>query len=139
MLYQKINIPSCNWNVDIVYGTRQKDADMILDMLWDMGCARWHLCKAEDLLKSGVPNQGLTYSDKSNHHTLIVIGYTTSVGEFISTLVHEVDHLTDHISQCYGFSYESESNSHLIGNIAKTIYEDAVKNAIRLFKWRIYE
>lgn len=126
MVVRGINIPKYHWHIDICYDVRPKDAKLITDWLYSMGCAKMYLHKAYCLLKSGVANEGLTYSDRFNHHTLIAIGHTTSVGEFVSTLVHEVDHLTDHISQYYGIGYASEENSYLIGDIAKIIYEDAI-------------
>lgn len=90
--------------------------------------------KAERLLRSGTPNEGLTYSNKYERRTLIVITRASSIGEFISTTIHEVDHMVDHISQYYSIPYDSEENSYLIGDVAKTIYEDAVKNAIKIFR-----
>ena len=133
MLRQRVNLQKCDWLVDIFYDARPKDADNIIDRLWDMGCPERHLYKAEILLKSGVPNEGLTYSNKREHRTLIVITHASSIGEYISTIVHEVDHMVDHISQYYNIPYDSEENSYIIGDIAKMIYEDAVKNAIKIF------
>lgn len=134
MIRQKVNLYKCDWLVEINYDVRPQDADEILDKLWELGCAQRHLHKAERLLRSGVANEGLTYSNKYERHTIIVITRASSIGEFISTAIHEVDHLTDHISQCYNIPYDSEENSYLIGDIAKTIYEDAVKNAIKIFR-----
>lgn len=134
MIRQRVYLHKCDWLVDIYYDARPSNADEILDALWEFGCAREHLYKAESLLKSGVPNEGLTYSNKYERRTLIVITHASSIGEFISTTIHEVDHMVDHISQYYSIPYDSEENSYLIGDVAKTIYEDAVKNAIKIFR-----
>ena len=135
MIHQHCCIPSAKWCVDVFYDVRPNNADEILDELWDLGCAERYMYKAERLLRSGVSNEGLTYSNKQEHRTLIVITRASSVGEFISTTIHEVDHMVDHISQYYNIPYDSEENSYLIGDIAKTIYEDAVKKAIKLFRY----
>lgn len=134
MLTQRIVIPKYDWMVDICYDATPRNADAIVGALEDLGCPRRHLYKAERLLRSGTPNEGLTYSDRYGRHTIIVITRASSIGEFISTTIHEVDHLTDHISQYYNIPYDSEENSYLIGDIAKTIYEDAVRNAIKIFR-----
>ena len=134
MIRQKVHLHQYDWLIDIYYDVMPKNADSILDELWDMGCQQQHLYKAERLLRSGVANEGLTYSNPYERRSLIVIGHASSIGEFISTAIHEVDHLTDHISQYYNISYDSEENSYLIGDVAKTIYEDAVRNAISIFK-----
>lgn len=135
MIHQHCCIPSAKWCVDVFYDVRPNNTDEILDELWDLGCAERYMYKAERLLRSGVSNEGLTYSNKQEHRTLIVITRASSVGEFISTTIHEVDHMVDHISQYYNIPYDSEENSYLIGDIAKTIYEDAVKKAIKLFRY----
>lgn len=124
MIHRKIHIEDYDWVTDIYYDVRALDADIIADKLEDMGCSIRNVRKAFNLIDSDSPNIGLTYSNKNNHHTLIVIGYVTSIAEFFNTLVHEIDHLTDHISQFYKIPYASEDNSYLIGYIAKTICED---------------
>lgn len=134
MIRQKIHLHKYDWVVDIYYDVRPKNSDEILDYLWDLGCEERHLYKAERLLRSGVANEGLTYSNPYERQSLIVITQASSIGEFISTTIHEVDHLNDHISQYYNIPYDSEENSYLIGDIAKTIYEDAVRNAINIFR-----
>lgn len=133
MIRQRVDIPAADWLVDIFYDVRPSDAECVADSLYRMGCPKKHIHKAYQLVRSGVPNQGLTYSDRQNHHTLIVVGHASSIGELISTTIHEVDHLTDHISQYYNIPYDSEENSYIIGDVAKTIYEDAVKKAIKIF------
>lgn len=115
------------WCVDIVYDATARDTDYILDILDDMGCPVRAMKKAHRLLKSGVPNEGLTYSDSRHRRSIVVVGHATSVGEFIDTLAHELNHLTDHISQYYGVDLDSEENAYLMGDIAKIVFEDAVQ------------
>lgn len=133
MLHQKINIPSCDWDVDILYDSRPGNAEMILDMLRRMGCARRHLHKAEDLLKSGVPNQGLTYSDKYNRHTLVVIGHASDVFECINSISHEVNHLEAHICEYFGIDMHSEEAAYLSGEIKEIIARNAWMTARNIF------
>ncbi len=137
MIHQTINIPSCEWNVDILYDARPHDADMILNMLWRMGCARRHLYKAEDLLKSGVPNQGLTYSDKYKRHTLIVIGHTSDVFECINSISHEVNHLEAHICEHFGIGMHSEEAAYLSVELKEIIARNAWYNVKRIFLYLI--
>lgn len=127
MFVQDIYIRQYDWNITIYYDVMPRDANRIINALYDMGCATHYLRYAEKLLKSGCYNQGLTYSDKWNKHSIIVVGRAVSIGQYINTLVHEVDHLVDHISQYYGIAYESEDNSYLIGDVAEAIYEDAIR------------
>lgn len=133
MVVQHVTIPTADWNVTICYDAKPKNTECIIDALCDLGCPQRHLYKAERLLRSGIPNEGLTYSNEYERHTIIVVGHTSSIGEFISTIIHEVDHMVDHISQYYNIPYDSEENSYIIGDVTKTIYEDAVKKAIKIF------
>lgn len=133
MIRQHICIPQYNWCVDILYNVRPKDTDYILGKLWDMGCSQRDMRHAEDLLLSGIPNEGLTYSDKRNGTTLICIGHTTSIGEFINSLHHEINHLEAHICEAYGINMHSEDAAYLSGDLAQIIYQDAMKTALRLF------
>lgn len=128
MIRQHVCIPGeYPWCLDILYDARPHDVREIIMRLSDMGCAMRHLARAEDLILSGVPNQGLTYSDKDNHHSLIVVGFATSVGSTINTLSHEINHAVDHISQYYGIPYASEANSYLTGDLAEAIWNNAVE------------
>lgn len=126
-------MPRYEWDIDILYDARPKDASEVVMRLADMGCSEYNLCQAEDLLLSGKPNQGLTFSDRQEHHTLIVVGRASNVGQFINTFVHELDHCVDHISQYYGIGYASEENSYLMGDLVGMICEDAYRKAKILF------
>lgn len=134
MIVQHLTIPKYDWDVEICYDVKPRDTERIINGLYRLGCNRKHLSYARNLLRSGVPNQGLTYSDRYNHHTLIVIGHATSVGEFISTTTHEINHMTDHISQQYGMPLDSEENAYLVGDISKAIYDDAVEKLVQIFR-----
>lgn len=134
MIAQHVCIPMAEWCIDIYYDVMPRNADFILDKLEEMGCPERHLYKAEDLLKSGEPNEGLTYSSQRERRSLIVIGHATSIGEYISTIVHECNHLCDTISLYYGIPLGSEDNAYLMGDIAKTIYDNAIKHAVKIYK-----
>lgn len=128
MIRQHVCFPKYHWCVDILYDVKPKDTGFILDKLADLRCPMRNLVKAEDLLLSGVPNEGLTYSNKHEHRTLIVVGHATSVGEWLSTISHEVNHLADHIAQYYDMPYGGEEHAYLTGDIAKAIYSNAVEH-----------
>ena len=83
-----MNLYDYHWNVEILYDARPKNANEILDILWDMGCPRQHMHKAERLLKSGTLNEGLTYSDIHGRRTLIVVGHANDLFSAFNTLEH---------------------------------------------------
>lgn len=127
MIHQTLRIPHYDWRLDICYDARSRDAAEIMASLYKMGCSEYHLDKACDLIHSGIANQGLTYTDRHRRHSLVVICHVTSVGQFINTLTHEIDHLNDHISQYYNIPYSSEENSYLMGDVMEMIYNNALQ------------
>lgn len=133
MLRQRVILQKCDWIVDIFYDARPKDAEYIINRLWDMGCPERHLYKAERLLKSGVPNEGLTYTDHQNRHTIIAIGRTTDIFQCINSLEHETNHLEMHICEHFGIDPFSEEASYLSGDIKEAIARNAWHSMKQLF------
>lgn len=122
-------LPQYDWCVDILYDVKPKDAGYVLDKLYEMGCSKRDLYEAEDLLVSGVNNQGLTFSDKRGHHTLMVIGHASSIGEFLNSCGHELFHLKLHICEYYGINPHSEQAAYLSGDLTEAIFENAILHA----------
>lgn len=132
MIRQHVCLP-CDWCVDICYDARPKDADYVLDRLWNMGCAEQHLYKAERLLKSGVPNEGLTYSNPRKRKSLIVIKTVSSPLELCNSLLHEVDHLQVAICKADGLRTDGEDAAYLMGDISAAIARNAWMTMRKLF------
>lgn len=137
MLTQRITIPKYDWLVDICYDATPRNANGLIDKLEYMGCPHKHLHKAESLLKSGVPNEGLTYTDNENRHTLIVIGHTSDIFQCINSLEHECNHLEMHICEYFGISPYSEEASYLSGSIKEIIARNAWHSLKKLFLYLI--
>lgn len=133
MLRQKIDLHEYDWTVDIFYDVRPVDAYEIADRLWDMGCSERHLAKAERLLKSGVPNEGLTYSNPRARHSLIVVGHATCPLSLCNTLLHEADHLQVAILKADGLRTDGEDAAYLMGDITEAIARNAWINMRKLF------
>lgn len=134
MIRQNIFINRYGWTMDILYDARPCNAAEIVDRLADMGCSMNNLCHAEDLIRSGIPNQGLTYTDNEEKHTMIVIGHATTVSAFFNTFAHECSHAVDGISRYYGINPYSEENAYLTGELSELIWSDAIQCAKEL--WR---
>lgn len=134
MIAQRIFVDRYSWVVDIFYDVKPHNAPAIIDRLADMGCSMHNLCHADDLIRSGIPNQGLTYTDNEEKHTLVAIGHATTAGAFFNTLSHELSHAVDGISRHYGINPYSEENAYLTGDLSELIWNDAIQCAKKL--WR---
>ena len=133
MIAQRVHLHEYDWVVDILYDARPKNADEIVERLWDMGCPEQHLYKAGRLLRSGVPNEGLTYTDHENRHTLVVVGHTTDIFQCINSLEHESNHLEMHICEHFGIDPYSEKAAYLSGDIKEAIARNAWLTMRKIF------
>lgn len=131
MIQQQVYLPF-GWNVDIFYDSRPKDAITILRQLRRIGCSERHLHKASILLRSGIPNQGLTYSIPHGRRSLIVIGHTTDVFELFNSLSHECQHLEQAVCREFGLDPYGEEIAYISGDITQSIAMNAM-NAIKSF------
>ena len=68
-------------------------------------------------------NTGFTYSNINEKLSVVCIGETTSVEQFVSTVVHESKHIQSHICSYYGINEKSEEAAYLIGYIVKRMYK----------------
>lgn len=137
MIRQKVYIPRADWHVKIFYDAKPANADEILDVLWDLGCEQRHLYKAEKLLRSGVDNEGLTFSNPYERESVVVVGHTSNLFEIFSTIFHELDHLQIAICRADGLKPDGEDAAYLMGDITEAIARNAYYTMRSLFLYLI--
>ena len=111
------------WVVDFLFATKRYDIDGVLACLYDAGAPESVLDQAEDLMLSCEYNCGFTYSNKRKRRAVVLIGPTTSGGEFLDTFVHEVRHLADAIASSLGVPLDSEKPAYISGDTARALAE----------------
>lgn len=137
MIRRAVSIPRVGWRVDIFYDVHPCDADYIIEHLWQLGCPERHLDRAEHLLKSGVANEGLTYSNPYERKSLIVVGHADSPLTLVNTLLHEVDHLQVAICRADGLRLDGEDAAYLMGDITEAVARNAWHALRNLFLYLI--
>lgn len=137
MVRQHVCIPKCRWCVEIYYDAKPSNADEILDALWNLGCARQHMHKAERLLRSGVANEGLTYSNPYERRSVVVIGHVSNPFEMCNSIMHELDHLQVAICRTDGLRTDGEDAAYLMGDITEAIARNAYHTMRKLFLYLI--
>lgn len=133
MIRQHCCIPRLRWCIDIYYDATPKCADEILDALWDLGCEQRYLYKAERLLRSGVDNEGLTYSNPHERRSVVVIGHVSNPFEMCNSIMHELDHLQVAICRADGYRTDGEDAAYLMGDITEAIARNAYHTMRKLF------
>lgn len=111
-----------NWRIEYFIMTDASDAEDILDALYDLGCSRRFMRRAEKLLYSGFCNNGLAYTKYKRRSSVIVISKTTNIWEFFNSFAHEIDHIEKHIAKALNFSPYSEDASYLVGEIIRGMF-----------------
>lgn len=133
MIRQRVDIPAADWLVDIFYDVRPCDTDEITDILLDMGCPFRNLRRARRLLDSGIPNQGLTYSDEIGRCSFVAIGHTTNVFECINLISHECQHIEQAICKADGLDPYGEDIAYVSGAISEAISRNAWQTMRKIF------
>lgn len=133
MIRQHCCVPIARWCIDIYYDTKPSNADEILDALWDLGCEQRYLYKAERLLRSGVANEGLTYSNPYERRSLVVVGATSDIWQFLDTLSHEKQHIEQAICKADRLDPYGEDIAYISGDISQALARNAYHTMRKLF------
>lgn len=125
MIEQVIYLDDYDWLLKIFFIESDYHADRILSELEAIDCEPEAFYRVAEMLETEEVDSGFTYTDAKLHVTFILIGKSTSCAEFLSTLVHEIGHVSFHLSEYYNINPYSETIQYLSGNIAKELYKCA--------------
>lgn len=133
MIQQNINIREIGWNLRIFYCPKTaSQCSIVLQRLFDAGCTGKNYRRAMALLNSGAWNTGLTYTNKENRETIIVIGCSSDVAEFVNTLTHEINHFIEHVMEALHIESGTEDEAYFTGEFFELLYRDAVSSVLPL-------
>lgn len=125
MIVQNIYLEDWDWHITVYYAVDTYYADKIIKEMIYMGCNKKELRKAENLLKRGSYNIGLTYSNFRDQHSIVVIGLTNTPEEFQNTFDHEKGHLAMHIGKALDIDIFGEEYQYLTGEIGQKMFKIA--------------
>ena len=125
MIIQNIYLEDWDWHVTVYYAVDTYYTDEILDELEAVGCSKYELARAEDLLRAGDKNTGLTYTNIKNRYSVVVIGLTTTPEEFQNTFDHEKGHVAMHICSALKIDPFGEEYQYLTGAIGEKMFKIA--------------
>lgn len=108
------------WVVDFLFAERKYDIEGIVSCLRHAEAPRRIIDQAVDLMEEGSPNTGFTYTNARVFRAVVCIGPTTSGGEFVDTLTHELYHLSVAIANGLGVSPEGETPAYIIGDAMRS-------------------
>ena len=123
MTEQEIYLERYDWTVHVLYDVRSSDAMYVRRCLRDLECNGVSLEDATNLMLGSEPNKGITYSNINRHESVVVIGWTTSSGEYANSLTHEMLHVVQHISEQYFINLYTEEACYLLGSLIQATTE----------------
>ena len=133
MIEQNMSIGEIRWNLRIFYFPKtSSQRSIVLKCLYNAGCTGRNFRRAMTLLDSGALNTGLTYSDKRERKTIIVIGCSSNIAEFVNTLTHEVNHFIEHVMEALQIQSGAEDEAYFTGELYELLCRDAVSSVLPL-------
>ena len=133
MIQQNLHIEEIGWNLRIFYCPKTtSQRSIVLQRLFDAGCTGKNYRRAMALLNSGALNIGLTYTNKDERKTIIVVGCSSDIAEFVNTLTHEINHFIEHVMEALNIESGTEDEAYFTGELFELLYRDAVSSVLPL-------
>lgn len=121
MIKQYIELGNKGWNIVIYYGVDHYTGDMVEELL-ELGCSGRDILESLNLVTKRL-NNAVTFSVLEHKTSMVYIGHTTSVSQFVNSVVHEAKHVQSHICQYYNIDEDGETAAYLIGHIVQRMYK----------------
>ena len=133
MIEQNLHIEEIGWNLRIFYCPKTtSQRSVVLQCLYNAGCTGSNFRRAMTLLGSGAVNTGLIFSNKSERNTIIVVGRSSDISEFVNTLTHEINHFIEHVMEALHIKSGTEDEAYFTGELFELLYRDAVSSVLPL-------
>ena len=133
MIQQNLHIEEIGWNLRIFYCPKTtSQRSVVLQCLYNAGCTGMNFRRAMTLLGSGAVNTGLIFSNKSERNTIIVVGRSSDIAEFVNTLTHEINHFIEHVMEALHIQSGTEDEAYFTGELFELLYRDAVSSVLPL-------
>lgn len=130
MILQDIYLDRIDWHVRVYHAVDAFWALEILEDLIALGCKGEELKAAKRNLWSGLPNNGITFTNPEKRRTLMVVGFTSNGAEYWNTLDHEKQHLLDHVGSALSLSPHGETIAYVSGEFMREVYYSDAKSLL---------
>ena len=121
MIAQYIQLGNKGWNVLVYYGVHEEDFIEVQDALKQLGCSHRDIRRSLKVLTK--ENTGFTFSNSEYKMSIICVGPSSDVSQFVNTAIHEAKHVQSHICSYYDIPENSEDAAYLIGYLVQRMYK----------------
>jgi len=120
MVKQGFHIGNRDWWVMVYYDIEPKNLTEIEGVLLSNGCTRE---QAEETCRNiRQVNTGFTMTDYNNRNSVILVSHATTAEQMFDTIIHEIKHLTEHISNYYDIDPKEELAAYLQGEVGRQMW-----------------
>ena len=123
MIKTGFHIGKRDWWVMCYMGIEPFNLPEIQELLLASGCDERRADKACRELRR--KNTGYTFTDFDSHATVMLVSRTTSAEQMFDSLVHELKHLTEHVSEFFGLDPQEELSAYLQGEVGRLLWPAA--------------
>lgn len=109
------------WLVEFYFAPEGYEPEVLLDRMYVYGAPSEKMRRALELMESGRPNTGFTFSNGYERYALVAIGPTTGGEEFQDSLVHELQHLAVAIATSLGVDLHGETPAYVAGDAMREL------------------
>ena len=121
MIAQYIQLGKRDWNVLVYYGVYEEDFIEVEDALKQLGCSRKDIKRSLKVLRR--ENTGFTFSNSDYKMSIVCVGPSSDVSQFVNTAIHEAKHVQSHICSYYNIPEDGEDAAYLIGYLVQRMYK----------------
>lgn len=125
MLHESLKIG--RWNVDFLFAPDGYDTEEALTYLYYADASDYIMKKAYHILEANEDNTGFAFTNEDMREAVVVIGPTTSGGEFVDTLSHEIYHVAVSIAESIGVDLSGEEPAYIAGDTIRELIEVVCK------------
>lgn len=104
------------WVAEFIFADDGYDEEAVLGFLYDIDAPVPVMRRANRIMESKAYNRGFTFCNPDLRRAVVVVGPTTSGRQFINTFSHEINHLSEQISEYYGLRDHPEASAYLTGD-----------------------
>ena len=123
------NIGDEDWGILMVYDYDYRDFERLWSTLRAFGLSDSRAQAAMSVLSK--PDTGMTLTIPEELMSVLFVSEATSDEEWFDTLVHELKHVVEHISEFYQVDPRSEAAAYLQGEIGRQLFPMMIQKLCR--------
>lgn len=111
------------WLMAYLDVSSSRDIDKVYGALLASGCDDERAQDACMVLSQ--KNSGYTFTNYDEHSTIVVVSRATSAEQAFDSIVHELKHVSEHISEFYDLDPKEELAAYLQGEVGRKLFPAA--------------